>query len=147
MVDHRSSEPISTATPAVGRVMEMSEAQSVERLEVTPVGRLGFSAGDQPVVLPVSFAWVEDSIVYRTMDDQLLAVVADGRKVCFEVDHWDTETQTGWSVLVTGVAREVEDWAEKEALEQIGLVPWTRTDWRPVWIRIDPNRITGRLIA
>jgi uncharacterized protein len=66
--------------------------------------------------------------------------------VCFEVDHWNAEDRSGWSVVVRGVAREVAQWAEREQLENIGLVPWTRDAWRPMWVRVEPTEITGRVL-
>jgi hypothetical protein len=49
--------------------------------------------------------------------------------------------------VVTGVAREVTNWAEQEQLENVGLVPWARDQWRKMWVRIEPSEITGRHVG
>ena len=59
---------------------------------------------------------------------------------------WSAEERAGWSVVVRGVAREVTQWAEREQLENIGLVPWARDAWRPVWVRVDAAEVTGRIL-
>jgi nitroimidazol reductase NimA-like FMN-containing flavoprotein (pyridoxamine 5'-phosphate oxidase superfamily) len=118
----------------------------VELIESTPIGRIGFWVDDAPLVLPVNFAWFEDSVVFRTLDGQKLAAAAETQAVCFEVDHWDSSDRSGWSVVIIGRAREVTDWAECEQLENLGLVSWAYDTWRPIWVRIDPTAITGRTL-
>lgn len=124
----------------------LSDEQCIELLKTTPLGRLGFLADDAPLVLPVNYAWDDHSVVFRTLEGLKLAAAAEGQRVCFEVDGWDPKARTGWSVLVAGQAREVTDWAEQEALEQLGLVSWSRAKWRPIWIRVEPTEITGRVL-
>ena len=63
-----------------------------------------------------------------------------------DIDQWDASKRTGWSVVVQGVAREVTNWAEGGHLDQIGLVPWSKAAWRPIWVRIDPTMISGRVL-
>ncbi len=132
------------AAPGTLRVLEPQKC--IDLSASTPIGRIGFVTDEGPLVLPVNFAWFENSIVFRTVDGQKLAAASGGQKVCFEVDQWNTANWSGWSVVIKGDAREVTDWAEIAQLEQIGLIPWARADWRPVWVRIDPTEITGRLL-
>jgi len=124
-------------------LVELTERRCIELLESIPVGRIAFTAEDGPIVLPVNYAWFEGTVVFRTLDRDLQDLI-DGQFVCFEVDDWSAETRTGWSVLVRGAAREVTQWAEREQLESIGLVPWARDVWRPRWIRVEPVEMTGR---
>ena len=139
-----SPEPASS--PIMNHSEVLDQARCVDLLESTPIGRIGFVDDGVPLVLPVNFAWFDDGIVFRTLEGKKLAAAAAAQTVCFEVDHWDPADHTGWSVVVTGTAREVTQWAEYEELERIGLVPWDRDQWRPFWIRIDPDAITGRLL-
>lgn len=127
------------------RIGELSRDRCIELLESTPIGRVGFMTDRGPLVLPVNFAWHDGAVVFRTVEGQKLAA-ADDRAVCFEVDHWNPEDRTGWSVVVRGEAGEVTQWAEREQLEHIGLVPWTRDAWRPLWIRIRVDEISGRIL-
>jgi uncharacterized protein len=125
---------------------EIGRARCIELLESTPIGRIGFTTAGGPMVLPVNFSWFEDSVVFRSLDGQKLSAAADGQVVCFEVDQWNAEDRSGWSVVVRGAARAVTQWAEREQLENLDLVPWARDAWRPRWVRIEPAEITGRLL-
>jgi uncharacterized protein len=139
-----SQEP---APPRIVRRTEVLDRSGcLERLESTPVGRIGFCVDGAPLVLPVNFVWFEGTVVFRTLEGQKLTAAAAAQTVCFEVDRWDPADHSGWSVVVTGRAREVIEWAEIEQLERIGLVPWERARWRPFWVRIDPDSITGRIL-
>ncbi len=140
------TNPPPVAVDLVSKMGVVDRATCIELIGSTPVGRIGFTADDGPLVLPVNFAWYEESIVFRTVDGQKLAAVADGAPVCFEVDDWDAADHTGWSVVVRGTAREVTGWAEKEQLENIGLVPWSKEQWRPIWIRVDVDEVSGRVL-
>lgn len=118
--------------------------ECVKRIKSTPIGRIATCSDSGPLVLPVNFAWFEDGIVFRTLRGQKLAAAQDNEVVCFEVDHWDAKNRFGWSVVVRGVASEVTDWAEKEQLENIDLIPWTTEEWRRMWVRVEPSVVTGR---
>jgi nitroimidazol reductase NimA-like FMN-containing flavoprotein (pyridoxamine 5'-phosphate oxidase superfamily) len=129
-----------------GQLENLSHDECMKLLTSTPIGRLGFVVDDELLVLPFNYAWFDGKIVFRTIEGQKMAAVAQGWAVCFEVDDWDANEQTGWSVVIKGTAREVTGWAEKEALEQIGLVPWSHGEWRPLWVEVEPTEITGRVI-
>ena len=142
----RSNDPDHVAIDVTSKMGILDEATCVQLLESTPIGRIGFSADGELLVLPVNFKWHEHSVVFRTLEGQKLAAAAEHQQVCFEVDQWDAATRTGWSVVVQGVAREVTNWAEDARLDQIGLVPWARAEWRPIWVRIEPTMISGRVL-
>lgn len=124
----------------------IDEADCIELLSSTPIGRIAYAVDDHPMVAPVNFAWHEDTIVFRTLEGQKLDAAAEGQTVCFEVDDWDRERRSGWSVVIVGRAREVTNFAEREQLENIGLVPWSKEKWRPMWVRIEPDAISGRIL-
>lgn len=112
-----------------------------------PVGRVVFVDDEgQPLALPVSYRWHDAKVVFRTLEGQKLHAAVRNQRVSFEVDYWDPDTHTGASVLVKGKASAVEDWAEVEDLEQLGLVPWASERWRASWIRVTPVEISGRRI-
>ena len=142
----RQNDPEHVAIDLTSKLGILDEATCIELLESTPIGRIGFSTEDELLVLPVNFKWYENSIVFRTLEGQKLAAAAEHQHVCFEVDRWDPDRRTGWSVVVQGVAREVTNWAEDVRLDQIGLFPWAKAEWRPIWVRIDPTMISGRVL-
>jgi nitroimidazol reductase NimA-like FMN-containing flavoprotein (pyridoxamine 5'-phosphate oxidase superfamily) len=141
------TEPIQPeAIDLVSRMGVIDEARCMELVRSTPIGRVGFMSEGAPLVLPVNFAVYEGTIVFRSLEGQKLAAAAANQTVCFEVDQWDAKDKAGWSVVLRGTAREVTDWAEKEQLENIGLTPWAKEQWRPLWIRIEPSEISGRVL-
>jgi nitroimidazol reductase NimA-like FMN-containing flavoprotein (pyridoxamine 5'-phosphate oxidase superfamily) len=142
----RSNDPEFVAIDVTSKMGVLDEATCVQLLGSTPIGRIGFATDDGLLVLPVNFKWYENSVVFRTLEGQKLAAAAEHRHVCFEVDQWDAATRTGWSVVVQGVAREVTNWAEDANLDQIGLVPWAKDEWRPIWVRIEPTMVSGRVL-
>jgi nitroimidazol reductase NimA-like FMN-containing flavoprotein (pyridoxamine 5'-phosphate oxidase superfamily) len=109
------------------------------------VGRIAFTTSCGPVVLPVNFAVVGDSIVIRTGQGTLIQAHAYD-KVAFEVDHLDEAMRQGWSVLVSGPAHQVQQPSELRHLRESAAVwPWPGGE-REVYVRIVPARITGRRI-
>jgi transcriptional regulator with XRE-family HTH domain len=109
------------------------------------VGRIAFGTLSGPVVLPVNFAVVADSIVIRTAEGTIIDGHAD-EQVALEVDHLDEALCQGWSVLVRGPAHRVAHPAELHRLQQDAVVwPWPGGE-REVYVRILPSQITGRRI-
>jgi nitroimidazol reductase NimA-like FMN-containing flavoprotein (pyridoxamine 5'-phosphate oxidase superfamily) len=126
----------------------MDRRECVALLETTPIGRIVFlDEEDQPLALPVNYRWHDDAVVFRTLEGQKLAAALTNQRVSFEVDKWDFETRSGESVIVKGKAANVELWADRELLEQIGLEPWSKGPWRTTWIRITPTEVTGRRVG
>jgi len=135
-----------TAIDITSRMGVIDDDQCIELMSSTPIGRIAFTVDGHPMVVPVNFKWHEDTIVFRTLEGQKLDAAAEGQTVCFEIDHWDAGDETGWSIVVVGQAREVTNFAEREQLESIGLIPWAKEKWRPMWVRIEPESIAGRVL-
>jgi nitroimidazol reductase NimA-like FMN-containing flavoprotein (pyridoxamine 5'-phosphate oxidase superfamily) len=113
-------------------------------LAAVPVGRVGFVANGEVVVLPVNFVIDGQAVVFRTASGSKLFGAEDKNVVAFEADNYDDITESGWSVLVNGRAEVVEDDAEIGRLSRLGLQPWPNALDRPFWIRISPTSVTGR---
>jgi len=140
----RDPEPI--AIDIVSKMGVIDDDECIRLMESTPIGRIAFMVDDEILALPVNFRWHEDGIVFRTLDGLKLAAAANNQKVCFEVDQWDAGSRSGWSVVVQGVAREVDNWAEEAQLDQLGLIPWAKAEWRPIWVRVEPTSMSGRVL-
>jgi len=109
------------------------------------VGRFAVSTSSGPAVLPVNFAVVAGTIVVRTAEGTLVDRYGDGL-VAFEVDHIDDALSQGWSVLVRGRAHHVAHPAELNRMREDAVVwPWPGGE-REVYVRVMPDRITGRRI-
>ncbi len=129
---------------AAKRVLRaLGPAECFDLLEPGGVGRVGFTSAEGIVMLPVNFAVMGRTIIYRTAPDTLLAVYANAQ-VGFEVDHFDEARREGWSVLVHGHARKITDEREVKRRENgTRLEPWA-AGARDVYVRIAPTRISGR---
>ena len=116
-------------------------------LESVPVGRIGFLAGGEVVILPVNFLVDGQDVLFRTGAGSKLSAVEVGRYVGFEADCYDQPTGTGWSVVVNGLAEIVDDEEEGARLDALGLSSWGGEASGRVWVRIRPSSVTGRRIA
>lgn len=88
------------------------------------LGRVGLTSGALPTVLPVNYRVVDGRIVFRTGAGSKLDAATSDTVVAFEVDEVDHVWRTGWSVVVTGVAREVTDAGELELLAAANVPRW-----------------------
>jgi uncharacterized protein len=113
-------------------------------LASVPVGRVGFFADGEMVILPVSHAVDGQDLVFRTARGSKLSAAEGQNLVTFEADEYDEQTRSGWSVVVTGRAEVIYDDAEIQRLSQLGLHPWATVVGRPFWIRIRANTVSGR---
>ena len=95
----------------------LSGQESVGLLSAALIGRVVFSVGALPAVVPVTFAVLE----------------------------MDPVTRTGWSVVVTGVAEVVTD-AVRRALIHSVVEPYAPGDHQ-VYIRIPLSVVTGRRVT
>ena len=125
----------------------LTQAECFEMLVATPIGRVVFVDDGHPVALPVNYRWHEGAVVFRALDGTTLNHAVLDAPVSFEVDRWDERAHTGSSVVVKGSASKVTEWADKEQLETLNVVPWASDPWRQSWIRITPSQITGRRIS
>jgi nitroimidazol reductase NimA-like FMN-containing flavoprotein (pyridoxamine 5'-phosphate oxidase superfamily) len=130
---------------AHGRFEELAEIECRELLGVKTVGRIGFVAEDWPVLLPVNYVVHDGNILFRTAPYNVVASSVRGQRVAFEVDELDDFLQSGWSVLVVGVADFVEDEDELPPDRSGRPEPWADGS-RPLYVRITAARITGRRV-
>ena len=88
-----------------------------QRLDASGTGRLGFTDGALPVILPVPFALQDGDVMIPAHRDSPVLKALRGAVVAFEVDSYDAATRTGWSVTVVGPTRVVSHAAEVAALQ------------------------------
>jgi uncharacterized protein len=115
-------------------------------LATASVGRIGFVADDEVAVLPVRFLVDGQDVVFRTYTGSKLSHIEVGHYVCFEVDSYDPDDRTGWSVVVRGLV-EKESEAACARLDPSGLQAWGDVTQERLWMRIRPTTITGRRMA
>jgi len=105
------------------------------------VGRVGLSKGALPVILPVNFYLDGERVLVRTGFGTKLAAAMRNAVVCLEVDEIDPVYHAGWSVLVTGTARELVG-EEAERAMALPLRPWSGHGDHV--IAIDIELVSGR---
>lgn len=137
------------STGASGRrtIVELDRQECERLLAEAIVGRIGFNFAGHPVILPVTFRFFDGEIIFRTGKGQKLHGVAADKPVAFEVDKWDAWERKGWSVLVLGTASEIIDYEDFMEAEELNLQPWADSDEQDRWVRITPNKMTGRRLA
>lgn len=124
----------------------LSRSECLELMAGQPVGRIGTSLRSLPAVLPVSFIVDGDSIVFRTGAGTKFYAAIRNAVVAFEVDDFDPEHLTGWSVLIVGQAREITDPAELEAARRLPLESWIPGDLDR-YVRVTAAHVSGRRIV
>jgi nitroimidazol reductase NimA-like FMN-containing flavoprotein (pyridoxamine 5'-phosphate oxidase superfamily) len=131
-------------------IIELDEAESLKLVSRGGIGRIAYQSRFGPAVLPVNYKWHDGAVVFRTarhsaLDEDLQTGIAGGDYlVAFEIDEIDEAGRQGWSVLIQGPAHHVSE-AERESAERAGVEPWPAGE-RELFMRIVPNRVTGRRI-
>ena len=124
----------------------LDRADCLRLLGRATLGRIGITVGALPMVLPVNFRLVGDRIVLRTTAGTKLDAATRGAIVAFEADDFEPMSHAGWSVVVTGEAREVTDPTERAELASANIPRWApSTDDRMV--AIDTAMVSGRRIV
>jgi nitroimidazol reductase NimA-like FMN-containing flavoprotein (pyridoxamine 5'-phosphate oxidase superfamily) len=128
---------------AVEPIEILSETECAALLSSVEVGRLAIAIADLPEIYPVNFVVDDGHIVFRTAEGTKLAGAVLGRGVAFEVDGYEPSDGHAWSVMVKGVATEIEKMEEVFAAADLPLFPWHNGP-KHRFVRIDPTEITGR---
>jgi nitroimidazol reductase NimA-like FMN-containing flavoprotein (pyridoxamine 5'-phosphate oxidase superfamily) len=129
----------------------LDEAECQRLIAVGGVGRIGYTGRFGPTILPVNYALHEGTILFRTGqhsplgEDLRTGIEHAESKVAFEIDETNAATREGWSVLVQGSAHLVDSEAERASIVRSGAEPWAGGE-KELFVRIIPNRITGRRI-
>ncbi len=124
----------------------LERAECLRLLSQRTLGRVAFTSGALPFVLPVNFHLSDERILVRTrrggrLDDALRDAV-----VAFEVDEVDETAHAGWSVAVTGVATEVADPGDVEGVEDHPTGRWPEPGHESL-IAISTEMLTGRRLT
>jgi len=110
------------------------------------IGRLAVVDGGTPHVVPVNYVLDGDDVVFRTDAGTKLDRAGHGR-ACFEIDGFDREHRTGWSVVVHGRLEEVTTFEFRlmERMQALDLRPWAGE--KSHWLRLVVERVAGRRLT
>ena len=98
-----------------------------------------------PAIVPVNYALLGSSVVFRTLSDGMLGRACRGAVTAFQVDELDPLGATGTSVFVVGVANPLTDSETIRALE-LGIVAAAGGP-RDHFIGIPIAEVSGRRIG
>jgi len=123
--------------------LKILDRQECLRLLATAnLGRVGITVGALPVIAPVHFGLVRDRIAFRAGIGTTLGAATRNAVVAFEVDHVDLPAGEGWSVAVTGMAREAT-LDELTDLADVRIPRWT--EWGgDRFIVVSTDIVSGR---
>lgn len=122
----------------------LTREQALRLLGTVPMGRIAFTSRAMPAIRPVNHM-VDDEgrLIIRSHEGGSIVTATDverGTVVSYEADQIDTESRVGWTVIVTGLARIVDDPAQIDAYRQ-SLQPWV--SGLDYIISIDPAIVTA----
>ncbi|NIK59119.1 pyridoxamine 5'-phosphate oxidase family protein [Kribbella shirazensis] len=128
------------ATAIARRLENLDRDTALALLATAGFGRVVFTQHALPAIRPVNHLVDNGQVIIRT---RLSAAVsrAAGEVVAYEADDLDAVRRLGWSVVVTGTARTVDDPDRVARLERT-LHPWVDQPMNTI-IAIDTELVTG----
>jgi len=135
------------------QAIELTETECWRLLASVSIGRVVFTERAMPAIRPVNHVVDGRTIVIRTHLGAAIAARSSdgggeprGSVVCYEADELDPARRTGWSVIVTGMARLVTDPATAGRYAA-AVEPWIAGDLNQV-VAIEPRFVSGiRLVG
>jgi nitroimidazol reductase NimA-like FMN-containing flavoprotein (pyridoxamine 5'-phosphate oxidase superfamily) len=124
----------------------LDEQECLHLLASATLGRIALSVDALPVILPVNFLLDAGRILIRTGKGTKLDAALENAVVAFEVDDIEPFDHGGWSVCVTGVAREVHDSADLARIASLPLAHWTPNGLGHV-MEVSTDFVSGRRIV
>jgi nitroimidazol reductase NimA-like FMN-containing flavoprotein (pyridoxamine 5'-phosphate oxidase superfamily) len=123
-----------------------SREQCLALVASVPIGRVVYTDQALPAVMPMNFVLDGDEVLIHTGSGSTLAAAIRNAVVAFQVDDFDSDTTTGWSVTITGRARLVDGGEEATRLARLPLRPWVPTK-NGQFIRIPARHVSGRRLG
>jgi len=119
----------------------MSREECFQLVASLSIGRVAVGRHEEPpLVVPVNYVLDGEVIVFRS-DPGTKVLALREQPISFQVDFVDPFHQTGWSVLVTGVAYE----ATPVEVEHLTVESWVGGD-KEHCVRVMPMTVSGRRI-
>lgn len=131
----------------MGELRTLTESECRAHLAQHRTGRVAVVAPDGPHIIPVSYALVDEQVIFRTSPTTLLAAHGPGAVLAFEVERTDGASRSGWSVVARGPADLLLDTREIDHVRRVWEpVPWADGD-RDLYLRLSVRELTGRSVG
>jgi nitroimidazol reductase NimA-like FMN-containing flavoprotein (pyridoxamine 5'-phosphate oxidase superfamily) len=124
----------------------LDREECLRLLGMSTLGRIAITSDALPVILPVNFLLADEHIFVRTGRGTKLDAATRKAVVAFEADAIDPFDHTGWSVMVTGIARDADPAALAVALPHLPA-RWAPASVEERLIAISIDVISGRRIT
>ena len=123
----------------------VSPRRCQELLESQSIGRVAWQAADGPQILPVTYAYHDGTIIFRTSPYGVLSELVRPTDVALEIDELDQESRQGSGAHVDRAARRGSRAGRfiQHVVPADGVAPWASAA-KIVVSRSSP-RITGRI--
>ncbi len=134
----------------IDRTKDLQTLSSIacdRHLRTERVGRVAVMVDDHPEIFPVNYVMDErGDIFFRTDPGSKLHAAATAPTIAFEIDGYDEDRESGWSVLVVGQARWLSRPQDDAKVRTLALEPWAAGEKGNV-VRLSPLKITGRQLG
>lgn len=127
----------------------MDEHECWERVREQPLGRLAVTVSGSPHIVPVNHTTRDHEILFVSVPGTKLEATLrqPGVPASFEVDDYDGDAHTGWSVVIRGHLHPILDLVDVASLEIRGRASWLDSRHARNWVRLVPDRIEGRRLT
>ena len=140
-----SLRPASPEDVLPGQLTELTTAEARSLLARGRIGRFAYVArAGTPDIVPVNYVLAGETILVASGPGPKLQAADRHDLVAFEVDEFDHDARTGWSVVAIGTARRLTP-DQRRLVAQRGDIPDTwATGPRHELIAIEQPRVSGR---
>lgn len=121
-------------------------------LSEVSVARVGATSGALPVVVPVNITVTTldprrgPEVVLRCVAGSKLSAALRDAVIAVQADAIDPMSHAGWSVLVRGTTRTIDDPSERARALRLPLQPWAAPE-AECFIAVSTEVVTGRRIV
>jgi nitroimidazol reductase NimA-like FMN-containing flavoprotein (pyridoxamine 5'-phosphate oxidase superfamily) len=129
-----------TSVEDEGTFDRLDPAECEHLVRGVSVGRVAWLSRRGLQVLPVMYTVVDGKLYFRTSSESILSELTTLSDVAVQIDDIDTDTASGWSVLVQGEAR------VSSTPPNMFPEPWAPGP-RNVVVEITPRSYSGRAIS
>jgi nitroimidazol reductase NimA-like FMN-containing flavoprotein (pyridoxamine 5'-phosphate oxidase superfamily) len=139
------NRPLGGASALPGAILDpLTPAQCRAHLGAGGVGRVIFHAPRGPVAFPVNYRFSNNEVLFNTTV-KVARELESQALVGFEIDRIDDAFSEGWSVIVTGSARQVDHPDQFVEHAAHAARPWAGGA-RGAVVAITVAEVTGRVI-